>query len=174
MLLEERAKLIAQYAAGHGEVVAALEGISAVELDWKPAPQEWSAREVVHHLADSEMIAAVRLRRMLVEDEAQIVPYDPDDLARRLRYAERPHTLALTLFQAVRAETTELLKRLAEGDWERAARHPRTGRYSVEQWLGDYGGHAHEHADQIRANRRQWRDSGAVVASSGGQPSERR
>src|SRR5262245_21284912 len=39
------------------------------------------------------MIAAVRLRRMLMEDEAQIVPYDPDDLARRLRYAERPHTL---------------------------------------------------------------------------------
>ena len=160
-MLEKRAKSIAQYAAGYGEVMAALEGISAAELDWKPAPKEWSAREVVHHLADSEMIAAVRLRRMLVEDEARIMPYDPDDLARGLHYSERPHTLALALFQAVRAETAQLLEGLADGDWERAARHPRTGRYSVEQWLADYGGHAHEHADQIRANRRQWRDSGA-------------
>jgi hypothetical protein len=173
MVREDRAKLIAQYTAGHGEVVAALEGISAAELDWKPAPQEWSAREVVHHLADSEMIAAVRLRRMLAQDEAQILPYDPDDLARRLRYAERPHALALALFQAVRAETAQLLGTLAEGDWQRAAQHPRRGRYSVEQWLGDYGGHAHEHADQIRNNRRQWRDSRAAEGSSGARPSEK-
>ena len=161
MMREERAKLTAQYAAGYAEVTAALEGISAAELDWKPAPKEWSAREVVHHLADSEMIAAVRLRRMLVEDEAQILPYDPDDLARGLRYAARPHALALTLFQAVRAETAQLLEGLGEAEWERAARHPRTGRYPVEQWLRDYAGHAHEHADQNRANRRQWRESGA-------------
>jgi len=174
MLREERAKLVAQYAAGHGEVVAALEAISAAELDWKPAPREWSAREVVHHLADSEMIAAVRLRRMLVEDEAQILPYDPDDLARSLRYSERPHAQALSLFQAVRAETAQLLATLAEGDWQRAAQHPRRGRYSVEQWLGDYGGHAHEHADQIRANRRQWQASRAAVGESGGRPGEKR
>jgi hypothetical protein len=161
MMRDERAKLIGRYAAGYAEVIAALDGISPAELDWKPAPKEWSAREVVHHLADSEMIAAVRLRRMLVEDEARILPYDPDDLARGLRYAARPHALALTLFQSVRAETAQLLNGLADGDWERAAHHPRTGRYSVEQWLRDYSGHAHEHADQIRANRRQWRDQGA-------------
>jgi DinB superfamily len=168
---EERAKSIAQYAAGYVEVMAALEGISAAELDWKPAPKEWSAREVVHHLADSEMIAAVRLRRMLVEDEAQILPYDPDDLARGLHYAVRPHAIALTLFQAVRAETAQLLESLADVDWERAAQHPRTGRYSVEQWLRDYAGHAHEHADQIRANRRQWgirgREAEQVRAAGG-------
>lgn len=161
MMAEERTKLVAQYAAGYAEVLEALEGIASAELDWKPAPKEWSAREVVHHLADSEMIAAVRLRRMLVEDEARILPYDPDDLARGLRYATRPHALALALFQAVRAETALLLEGLVDADWERAARHPRTGRYSIAQWLLDYAGHAHEHADQIRANRRGWRQQEA-------------
>ena len=59
---QTRAELIARYKDGYREVAAALEGASDKDLDSRPAPGKWSAREIVHHLADSEMTSAVRLR----------------------------------------------------------------------------------------------------------------
>jgi DinB superfamily len=103
MTSAERVELIDRYKQGYAEVATALAGIAAEELNWKPAKSEWSAREVVHHLADSEMIAAVRLRRMLIADDAQLWRYDPDELAVRFTYAERPLEAAMALFQSVRA-----------------------------------------------------------------------
>jgi DinB superfamily len=64
---DSRSALIEQYRRGHAEVVQALEAVTAGELDQRRAPTEWSIREIVHHLADSEMIAALRLRRLLAE-----------------------------------------------------------------------------------------------------------
>jgi hypothetical protein len=153
----ERAELIARYKAGYAAVVAALDGITPAELDWKPAKTEWSAREVVHHLADSETIASVRLRRMLVAGDAQLWRYDPDELATRFAYAEQPLEAAMALFQAVRAYTGELLDRMTEADWAKAGMPSPTGDYSTARWLSVYGGHAHEHADQIRGNRAAFR-----------------
>jgi hypothetical protein len=52
-----RAKLIASYKEGTRVFAEALEGITDGELDARPGPDEWTAREVVHHMADSEMTA---------------------------------------------------------------------------------------------------------------------
>ena len=157
MTSAERVELIDRYKQGYAGVVAALAGIAPDELDWKPAKSEWSAREVVHHLADSEMIAAVRLRRMLIADDAQLWRYDPDELAVRFTYAERPLEAAMALFQGVRAYTAELLDRMTEADWAKAGMPTPTGEYSTARWLQSYGPHAHEHAEQIRNNRDSFR-----------------
>ena len=69
---QTRAELIARYKDGYREVAAALEGASDSELDARPAPGKWSAREIVHHLADSEMTSAVRLRLLVAEENAAI------------------------------------------------------------------------------------------------------
>ena len=71
-----RATFIARYKDGYREVAAALEGASDKELDSRPAPGKWSAREIVHHLADSEMTSAIRLRLLVAEENAAIRPYD--------------------------------------------------------------------------------------------------
>ena len=63
-----RGRLVEQYKAGYQVVVEALAGIGEAELDAREAPGEWSPREVVHHLADSEMTSAIRLRRLIVEE----------------------------------------------------------------------------------------------------------
>ncbi|MFM9107570.1 MAG: DinB family protein, partial [Chloroflexota bacterium] len=55
MNAEERAALIDRYAEGHAEVLAALDGITPADLDLREAPGEWSVREIIHHLGDSEM-----------------------------------------------------------------------------------------------------------------------
>ena len=91
----ERQSLIAKYKAGYDEVVRALAGMAADERDWRPAPGEWSAREVVHHLADSETISGIRLRRLLIEDNPVIQGYDEAEYARHFRYQDRPWEPAL-------------------------------------------------------------------------------
>ena len=85
----DRANLLDQFRTGYADVEAALAGISEAELD-HPAPDGgWTAREVAHHLADSEATAYVRLRRLIAEDEPLIQGYDEPEYARRLHY-DRP------------------------------------------------------------------------------------
>ena len=66
---ETRRRLIAKYREGPAEVDRALDGITDDELDFRIAEGEWTPREVVHHLADSEMTSAIRIRRLIAEDE---------------------------------------------------------------------------------------------------------
>jgi hypothetical protein len=149
---EERQKLIAQYRDGYAAIAEALLKITPEELDAKPGPGQWSPREIVHHLADSETTSAIRLRRLLAEDRPVIHGYDQDEFARRLHY-DRPHETSLELFKYARAATAELLDRLEPADWLREGTHSEVGRYTVETWLKTYAEHAHKHARQIRAAR---------------------
>ncbi len=152
MTNEERRRLIERYREGYAEVNRAIAGIGPAELDARPAAGAWSAREIVHHLADSEMTSAIRLRRLVAEDAPLIVGYDQEEFARRLFY-DRPIDASLEAFKAARSSTVEILERLTPEQWARAGTHSETGAYSVERWLQIYADHAHGHADQIRRAR---------------------
>jgi hypothetical protein len=130
-------------------VVEALTGATDAALDARPGPEEWSAREVVHHLADSEMTSAIRLRKLIAEDDAVIHGYDEPTFARRLYY-DRPIEASLDAFAAARRTTAEILDRLSEEQWARTGTHTESGPYGVEDWLRIYAAHGHDHADQIR------------------------
>jgi hypothetical protein len=147
-----RQALIEKYREGYRVVSDALRGISDQELDARPAPGKWSAREIVHHLADSEMTSAIRLRRLIAEERPVIQGYDQDEFAHRLAY-DRPVQASLDAFRAARQTTKEILERLTETDWTREGTHSESGRYTVEHWLEIYAEHAHTHADQIRRAR---------------------
>ena len=149
MTTDEREKLIAQYAAGFHQVQEALEGFPASALGAHPFPGKWSAREIVHHLADSESISAQRLRRLLSEEHPVIQGYDQDAWAILLRYNLRDHAPSLEMFRAARATTTQLLHEMGDDDWKRAGWHTESGLYSATTWLQIYAGHAHNHAAQI-------------------------
>ena len=147
-----REALIDQYEAGFEAVSAALEGITDAELEAREAPGEWSPREIVHHLADSEMTSAIRLRLLIAQDAPTIFGYDQEAFVRQL-YPDRPIEPSLAAFEAARAATAPILRRLSEEQWRRSGTHSESGPYSVEDWLRIYGSHAHDHADQIRRAR---------------------
>jgi hypothetical protein len=145
---KERERLIAVYRDGYRAVVDALHGATEEQLRAKPAPGKWSAREIVHHLADSEMTAAVRLRLLLAVDRPTIHGYDQDAFAERLHY-DRPHESSLEAFRYARECTAQILDRITEEDWLREGTHTDSGPFSVTRWLEIYGPHAHSHARQI-------------------------
>jgi hypothetical protein len=153
MTREERQALIAQYKAGYEEVARSLEGFPAESLSAHPLPGKWSAREIVQHLADSEMNSAIRLRKLLTEENPQIQGYDQEDYARRLRYNERDMAPALDALRGARATTGQLLDSMDDHDWAREGTHSESGRYTAEDWLRIYADHAHNHAAQIRRLR---------------------
>jgi hypothetical protein len=152
VLTEERKKLVEQYRDGYAAIAEALLKITPEELDFKPGPGKWSVRDIIHHLADSEMTAAVRLRLLLAEDRPTLKGYDQDEFARRLFY-DRPHETSLELFKYARASTVEILDRLTPAEWVREGIHTEAGPYGVESWLKTYSQHAHKHARQIRVAR---------------------
>ena len=159
MTHEERQALIAQYKAGYEEVSRSLEGFPEESLSAHPLPGKWSAREIVQHLADSEMNSAIRLRKLLTEENPQIQGYDQEDYARRLRYNERDMAPALDALRGARATTAQLIDQMTDADWARQGTHTESGRYTAEDWLRIYADHAHNHAAQIRRLREALRES---------------
>jgi hypothetical protein len=126
-----RKKLIEQYKDGYRVVSDALKGASDREMDAR-LPGKWSVREIVHHLADSEMVAAVRLRRLVAEDRPGIRATDVGGYVRRLFY-DRPTQISLELFRVVRASTTEILERMTDADWAREGVQSGTGGNQADQ-----------------------------------------
>lgn len=150
MQTEDRARLIARFRAGFAEVEQALAGFPADRLTARPFPGKWSAAEIVHHLADSEMQAGIRLRRLLAEAHPVITPYDQDEWTARLHPQERPIEPSLQAFRWARESTASLFDHMVESDWRRLGWHLDSGSYHTERWLEIYADHAHAHADQIR------------------------
>ena len=153
-----RKRLVDQYKDGYRVVAEALTGATDEELDARPAPGKWTAREVVHHLADSELTSAIRLRLLIAIPRPSIAGYDQDEFARRLFY-DRPIEASLDAFKAARRSTAEILDRLTDADWGREGSHTEHGAYNVERWLEIYAAHAHQHATQIKVARDSARKS---------------
>src|SRR4051794_962661 len=148
----ERQRLTHRYRDGYRAVAAAFADVSEAELDTRPSDSAWTAREGVHHLADSETTSYIRLRTLVAEDEPVIQAYDEELFARRLHY-NRPIEASLQVLGAVRQSTAELLDALDPHEWNRSGVHTASGPYSVDSWLEIYASHAHDHADQIRRAR---------------------
>lgn len=148
--MADLAALRARYAEGTRYVERLVAGADPASLD-RHAPGAWSARQTLHHLADSETMAYTRLRRLLAEPDPVIQGYDEGAWADAplLGYAELPADGALALYSAVRAASAILVGRLSEADLERAGTHTEGGRYTVRRWLEIYTEHPFDHGAQF-------------------------
>ena len=148
---EERARLIKQYRDGYRAVVEALDGVTEEELD-RCVDGEWTPRQIAHHLADSEMMSAIRIRRLLAEPQPVLYGYDEKGFAERLT-ADRPVAPSLEAMRFARETSAQLMERMSEDDWRIVGTHTESGRYAMEDWLRIYAAHPHEHAAQIKRAR---------------------
>jgi hypothetical protein len=155
----ERADRIERYAAGGARLRDAIASVPAEARQFRPAPNKWSAHEIVVHCADSETNAAMRVRYLLAEKEPRIVGYDQEQWARAFDYHAHPLDAALATVEAVRAHTAALLRRLPEDAWSREGYHTESGRYTMDDWLRIYSDHVHNHSDQIDRAHDAWKKS---------------
>lgn len=149
---KHRTELLQKYRTGHQAMVDALAGLGDEELDRSAGSDDWTPRQIVHHTADSEMTSAIRLRKLVAENNPTIEGYDEKLFARSLTW-DRPIEPSLEAVRWARESTLQILERLNEDDWKKAGTHTELGPYSVERWLEVYAAHCHDHADQIKKTR---------------------
>jgi hypothetical protein len=119
----------------------------------------WSARQVIHHMADSEAQSYARLRRLVAEPDGSVIQgYDEGAWAEceKLGYKDAPVENSMAVFAAVRAGSLDVIKRLEESDLAKFGEHSERGKFTVETWVTIYTKHPHDHGDQLaRATKGQ-------------------
>jgi hypothetical protein len=113
----------------------------------------WSARQVIHHVADSEAQSYARLRRLIAEPGTQIQGYDEASWGENetLGYKDLPIAHSLDVFKAVRASSLEIIRRLTPAQLDNSGTHSESGEYTIKTWLETYINHPLEHAAQIKS-----------------------
>jgi len=112
----------------------------------------WSARQIIHHVADSEVQSYVRLRRLLAEPEGPIIQgYDEGAWAANphLGYESFDVKNSIAAYAAARASTLDVLKTLSEDDLASWGDHTEKGRITIQDWLNSYIAHPKDHGDQL-------------------------
>ncbi len=119
-------------------------------LNREPAPDEWSAAVVVAHLADTEAVYGLRLRRMLTEDRPVLDAFDEQVWATRFSPLEPAVRETLQRWRSQREATTRILDSLSDDEWQLVGVHSQRGRLTVAAMADYLVAHDRDHLDQIR------------------------
>ena len=132
----------------------AIDVLSTAQLVKPEAPEKWSIRHVLQHLADSELVWGWRLRLVLAQDRPPITGYDQDRWASRLHYETVRAEDALEEFSVLRRSNLRLLSGATPADFDRVGVHAERGEESVGHMVRLYAGHDLMHLQQIDRIRR--------------------
>ena len=140
-----------QYSKATNVFLELVESLSADQLDLVNS-EGWNARQVIHHVADSEAQSYARLRRLIAEPGTNIQGYDEGLWAENSTLAYKSHEIdsSLAVFKAVRQSSYELLLRMDSSLLVNKGVHTESGEYSVGDWLNSYINHPIDHANQIK------------------------
>jgi uncharacterized damage-inducible protein DinB len=124
---------------------------SVEQVDQRPAPDKWSIREIVAHLADSELVFAFRLRQTLAtpsdQPHAIIQPFDQEAWVQR--YVAYNLVGALDLFQSAREWNLHFISTANAADRCRLTTHPERGTMSFWTIVETMAGHDINHIQQV-------------------------
>jgi hypothetical protein len=157
--MSEIAEVLERFRRGAELIAMAMTGAAGAELDFKSGPDKWCLRQIVAHVADSEIVAADRFRRLIAEDNPTLMAYNQNAWAERLDYARRKTSESVETFRRLRAENFELLKGLPPEAFERQGTHSERGPINLARQLEIMANHAESHARQIRAVRDAYKES---------------
>ena len=155
--MPEVAALLERYRRGPELLAVVLTGVFGEEEDFAVAPGKWSVRQIIAHLADTELVFANRFRQVLAEDNPPLMAFDQDRWARNLDYARRKPKQSLETLRRLRAEIHELLKEMPPAAFERAGRHSKDGPLTVYQLLERLTNHVEHHARQVQEIRDEYK-----------------
>ena len=151
----ERANHIEQIERTPERLRAAVSGLDARQLDTPYREGGWTARQVVHHLADSHMNGYIRFRLALTEDLPTIRLYMEERWAELADARTAPVELSVDLLGAVHGRWVLLLTALRDEDWARSVRHPELGIQSLAVTLAKYSWHGRHHVAHIESLRKR-------------------
>lgn len=108
---------------------------------------KWTARQILCHLADTELVFAFRLRQTLAETHHVIQPFDQDAWATRYGHCEV--NTALELFSVVRGWNVALIRSVAPEEYAKPLAHPERGEMTLKTLVETMAGHDLNHLRQL-------------------------
>ncbi len=152
-------KTRALYIRGGDDVEAALAGLAETDLDLTRGPNEWSIRQIVHHLAETDAMFFMAFKTALAQSGSTFIrnPYDQDHWVEALAYTERAIEPSLALLKAMRQQLAQLFQQIPD-HWDRYVL------LKFASWEGDtvtvgelmdgMNWHLAEHCAEIQETRR--------------------
>jgi len=155
---EQRNAKVEEYGRGFDLLTAALAKVPHEAWEFRPAPTEWSAHEIVVHMGDSESMAALRARKLIVEPGSTLMGYEEAKWAGALGYEQQDREASLGIIKLARQTTYRLLKTLPEKVFEHSVKHQEYPEpYTFDKWLDIYARHIPDHIAQIEGNVEAWK-----------------
>jgi len=126
----------------------AIAGLNDKQLDVPYREGGWTSRQVVHHLADSNMNAYIRFKLALTEEHPLIKPYN-ESLWAELPDSHLPIEPSLEIIDGLHRRWVALLKSMDGKQFLRTIKHPELGTVVLDKYTGLYAWHARHHVAHI-------------------------
>jgi len=154
----ERTAKIEEYGRGYSVLQDALAEIPREAWSYKPSATDWSVHEIIVHMGDSESMAALRIRKLIVEPGSTLMAYEESKWAGALGYQDHNVEDSLQVIKLARQTTYRLLRTLPESVFTNTVRHPEmSDPYSFDTWLEIYARHIPDHVGQIQRAFAEWK-----------------
>ncbi|NHN29145.1 DinB family protein [Paenibacillus agricola] len=141
-----------EYRATYVCIQEKIEGLTDLQLEWKPAPAKWSIKEVVAHLVDSSMVHAIRIRKIVAENTPQFLLYDQDAWVASSRSNATSMEEILSAFHALLLYNALFYERLSEEDWSKKGLNG-DKEVSIADLFQGFINHVNIHLAQIDRNK---------------------
>jgi hypothetical protein len=113
------------------------------------APGKWTARQVLTHLAQIELMFSVRLRFALAQDGYVVQPFEQDDWM--ANESSQPALAALDSYVALRRLNLAVCRALTPAQRAKTFTHPKIGVLYLDWLMAWAAGHERNHLPQIEA-----------------------
>ena len=152
---DQRAAHTARLAALPAALAAAISGLDDAGLDTPYRDGGWTARQLVHHVADSHANAYIRVKLALTEVDPTIKPYDQDAWVHLADIREISPLVSVGMLAALHARLDAVLRAMHPDEFARGLVHPENGRMTLDMLVALYAWHGDHHVAHItnmRAN----------------------
>jgi catechol 2,3-dioxygenase-like lactoylglutathione lyase family enzyme len=154
-------KTRALYARGGKDVEAAVVGLAEADLNLTRGPNEWSIRQIIHHLAETDSMFFMAFKSALAQSGSLFIrnPYDQDHWVEALAYTERAIEPSLALLKAMREMLAQLFQQIPD-HWDRyvlmkfASWEGEGDKVTVGELMDGLNWHLAEHCAEIQETRR--------------------
>ena len=137
-------------AATPAKIVSLIRGLTPRQMARRPAPDKWSIREIISHLADTDMVMDCRARWIAFEDHPTLVPFDQEKWAAGRAREKEPVTETLERFRLLRRSQVRLFRQASKTAFRRTGFHPERGVVTLRVQLETLAGHDLNHLAQIQ------------------------
>lgn len=156
---QDRQQLIQQLSGISDELRDLIRSLTPEQLKVPYRTDGWCIQQIIHHMADNDMNASIRLRRALTEEQPVASSYRENLFAELSDYNDAPIELSILLLEALHKRIVIVLSNLEEEKFQRTLQTGLLGIITIDTAMQRLVWHNRHHMAQIQSliERMGWR-----------------